>query len=218
MMNHGPGEDKSLAMKIEGTILDMETMGRRKHRKIVVLLILVIVTVGCGVFWRREYDFGEMGDIAVKIRDELRPIEIVAGWSYPTATQSYFSYYGLDMEKRIGGVEIDSECGGKGICNKDVVRIARGSQHLSKVTDIERQAQRKGKLAADQRLACQSRVVEDNGNIEVFIRDFGRYTILTDTVHTSVELEPAVAKKGDQVLYHTGEDLGCYEGRILDSC
>ncbi|MBN1127024.1 MAG: alpha/beta hydrolase [Sedimentisphaerales bacterium] len=83
-------------------------MSKRKHKTIVILLVLVIVTAGSGAlwnYWHREYDFGEMGDIVVKIRDELRPIEVVAGWSYPKATQSYFSYFGLDMEKRIGGVE-----------------------------------------------------------------------------------------------------------------
>ncbi|MBN1816296.1 MAG: alpha/beta hydrolase [Sedimentisphaerales bacterium] len=82
----------------------------KKHSRRLVLIgfVLVAAAAGGGIlwrFWHREYDFGEMGDIAVKIRDEIRPIEVVAGWSYPRATLSYFSYYGLDMEKRIGGVE-----------------------------------------------------------------------------------------------------------------
>lgn len=56
-------------------------------------------------FFHREQNFGRMGDVVAKVRDELRPIEVVAGWTYPEATRTYFAYYGLDVERRIVGIE-----------------------------------------------------------------------------------------------------------------
>lgn len=117
--------------------------------------------------------------------------------------------------RKIGGVEIDSECGGRGICGKDVIRIERGSEFLSELSRIEKDFLKQGKLRPDQRLACQAKVVQNVEDLRVFIPDFGKYTILTDIAETGVELSPCVFKQGDRVLYHTGEDLGSYEGKIL---
>ena len=58
-------------------------------------------------------------------------------------------------------------------------------------------------------------MIKDSGDIVVFIPSFGRYTILTDTVETDVELDPAVFVKNGRVLYHTGEDMGPYQSKIL---
>jgi uncharacterized 2Fe-2S/4Fe-4S cluster protein (DUF4445 family) len=117
--------------------------------------------------------------------------------------------------RRVGGVEIDSECGGQGTCGKDVVRIEKGSRCLSGATDVEKrllsESQRKGK----RRLACQAKVADNVEDILVFIPDFGRYTILTECVTTDTVLDPCVIRKGDRVVYQAGEDLGPYEGKIL---
>ena len=66
-----------------------------------------------------------------------------------------------------------------------------------------------------QRLACQAKVVRLAGDIKVFIPDFGKYTILTDVVETESKLNPWLFKKDSRVVYHTGEDLGPYLGKIL---
>jgi len=121
----------------------------------------------------------------------------------------------LEHIRRIGGVEIDSECGGQGICGKDIIRVERGSGALTELTDVERRFLETGELRAGQRLACQARVTGDTEDIVVFIPNFGRYTILTDVVETDVELAPSAFRKDDRVLYHTGEDLGPYRGRII---
>ncbi len=117
--------------------------------------------------------------------------------------------------RKIGGVEIDSECGGQGICGKDTVRVEHDIECLSELTQVERELLYEGKLPAGQRLACQAKVVRLAGDIRVFIPDFGKYTILTDVVETESELNPWVFKKDSRVMYHTGEDLGPYLGKIL---
>lgn len=120
--------------------------------------------------------------------------------------------------RRIGGVEIDSECGGQGTCGKDAIRVEEGAEHLTETTSVETAFIEQGLLKPNQRLACQARVAQGAGSIRVFIPNFGRYTILTDTVETEVDLHPAAFKKHDRVLYNTGEDLGPYQGRILGLC
>jgi len=117
--------------------------------------------------------------------------------------------------RRIGGVEIDSECGGKGVCGKDAVRVEHDIECLCDLTQVERELLYEGKLPEGQRLACQAKVVRLVGDIRVFIPDFGKYTILTDVVETGAELHPCVFKKDSRVVYHTGEDLGPYLGKIL---
>jgi len=117
--------------------------------------------------------------------------------------------------RRLGGVEIDSECGGQGKCGKDVVRIEKGSRYLSSITDVEKRLLSEGQRKGNRRLACQAKVADNLEDILVFIPDFGRYTILTECIKTDTAVNPCVIRKGDRVVYHTGEDLGPYEGKIL---
>ncbi len=123
----------------------------------------------------------------------------------------------LEHVRRIGGVEIDSECGGQGTCGKDIIRVEDDLmlQSLSEITPAEKHFLEQGILMASQRLACQARVVKADRHIRVFIRDFGRYTILTETPVTDTELEPFVTEQAGRVVYQTGEDLGAYQGKIL---
>ena len=62
----------------------------------------------------------------------------------------------LQHIRRIGGVEIDSECGGQGTCGKDVVRIETGAECLTPATDVENRFLDDGQLQASRRLACQA--------------------------------------------------------------
>jgi len=121
----------------------------------------------------------------------------------------------LEHIRRIGGVEIDSECNGQGKCGRDIIRIERGLEYLSKMSDVEKHFLEQDRLKPNQRLACQAKVIKDTRAVEVFILSFGKYTVLTDTLQTDVELNPSVFRKGDRVLYHSGDDLGPYRGKIL---
>ncbi len=120
----------------------------------------------------------------------------------------------LEHIRRLGGVEIDSECGGKGICGKDIIRVEQGFCSLGDLTDVEKKIIPEDKRKLGQRLACQAMVMKDTENIIIFIPDFGKYTILTDTIETDVELRPSVFQKHDRVIYRSGEDLGLYSGKI----
>jgi len=117
--------------------------------------------------------------------------------------------------RKIGGVEIDSECGGRGVCGKDAIRVEQGREFLSELTQVEKELRYEGKLPEGLRLACQTKITHDIEGIRVFIPDFGKYTILTDVVETESELNPCVFKKDSRVVYYTGEDLGPYLGKIL---
>ncbi len=108
-------------------------------------------------------------------------------------------------------IEIDSECGGIGKCGKDIVRIERGLDSLSGRSAAERHFE----LESDERLACQAEIINSENDIIVFIKSFGKYTILTDVRETKIDLNPFVEKKGERVFSHTGEDLGRYYGKIL---
>ena len=121
----------------------------------------------------------------------------------------------LSHIRRTGGVEIDSECGGQGVCCKDVIRVERGAISLTQPTQTERNFLNQGRLRPGHRLACQTKIAADTEDITVFIPDFGRYTILTEFAETDTALDPCVSTKDGRVVYHTGEDLGPYLGRIL---
>jgi len=112
---------------------------------------------------------------------------------------------------RRAGVEIPSDCGGLGKCGHCVVRIDRGAECLSAKTEPER-GQR---LAPGERLACQARVVNPVVDMTVFVKELGRYSIVTETVETDdVPLEPSVKRDGRHVVNASGEVLGRYEGEV----
>jgi len=108
------------------------------------------------------------------------------------------------------GVEIASECGGLGTCGRCLVRIEKGAEALAPRTPSEK----KHDLGPDERLACQARVVRTDASMYVFIRDFGDYAILSDSVETHVELDPSVRRAGDRVVHVEDGDLGPYGGEI----
>jgi ferredoxin len=84
----------------------------------------------------------------------------------------------LQHIRRIGGVEISSECGGQGICGKDIIRIERGIGSLTEPTEFEKSLSKNGGLKPNHRLACQARIADDTADITVYIPDFGKYTMM----------------------------------------
>ena len=64
--------------------------------------------------------------------------------------------YLLDAAKRMG-VRLPTECGGRGECDTCAVVVEEGAQYLSDLTDGERRHLGEGRVAAGERLACQTR-------------------------------------------------------------
>jgi len=116
----------------------------------------------------------------------------------------------LDHARKLG-VEIASECGGLGTCGRCVVRIEKGAEALNQKTDAEREHN----LGPDERLACQARILNTDANVTVVIKDFGNYTILSESLETKVALAPAVSKAGQSVVHESGGELDRYGGAIL---
>jgi len=131
---------------------------------------------------------------------------------YKRGREGIESFQGTILEHaRRLGVEVSSECGGLGECGRCVVRIEKGGDYLGPMTEAEK----KHNLGPGERLACQAKVISTEGDIYVFIRDFGNYTILSETVETDVGLDPFVKKVGRKIVHQSGEDLGPYLGEIF---
>ena len=109
------------------------------------------------------------------------------------------------------GVEIASECGGRGTCGRCVVRVEKGAEALSDRTAQEKEHD----LGPDERLACQARVVNLDVNITVLIRDFGNYTILSESIQAEVALDPVVSKVRGSVRHESAGELDRYRGEIF---
>ena len=73
----------------------------------------------------------------------------------------------LEHIRQTGGIEIDSECGGEGICGRDAIRLEKGAESLTELTDTEKKFLKQGRLKPGQRLACQARIAEDKQDIYV---------------------------------------------------
>ncbi len=101
----------------------------------------------------------------------------------------------LDHARKLG-IEISSECGGRGQCRRCIVRVDRGAEALGPKTPAELEAN----LADDERLACQAHAVGP-GDIRVFVKVAAPYTILTTSQRQEVELAPSVYRKDDSVVH-----------------
>jgi len=118
----------------------------------------------------------------------------------------------LDHARRLG-VQLPSECGGRGQCRRCVVRVERGAEALSEQTAAERAAN----LAEGERLACQARVLTPT-DIRVFVKASGPYAILATSEYHPVELAPRAYRKGDSVVVSTSHGevvVGPYRGGIF---
>ncbi|OQX53522.1 MAG: hypothetical protein B5M53_06820 [Candidatus Cloacimonas sp. 4484_209] len=119
----------------------------------------------------------------------------------------------LEAAKK-AGVEIVSECGGKGECGKCIVRIEKGEENLSSPTDTEK----KFNLGKNERLACQTRIV-GSGDIYVFVRSVGKFSILSDTLEDKIKINPFVNRKNGVVVWNDevlDRDRGSIYGLAID--
>ncbi len=76
----------------------------------------------------------------------------------------------LDAARRLG-VDIDSVCGGRGLCGRCQIEVSAGSfakhgitstpENLSDVNDVERTYAHRRSLAPERRLSCQALIAGD---------------------------------------------------------
>ena len=134
----------------------------------------------------------------------------------------YFPQYkkgkeGIDLHKgltilehlRKAGIEINSECGGKGNCGKCVIRIGQGEENLDEKTKSEL----KFSLSSEERLACQAKVIKDTGSVTVFIKESGKYQILKEGSDKKLALNPSAVSRDGKVI-HNGKVIDNYKGKI----
>lgn len=67
--------------------------------------------------------------------------------------------YVWEAAKRMG-VRMPAECAGRGECDTCAVTVTRGAELLSPVNDAERKHLDDARLAAGERLACQTRIIQ----------------------------------------------------------
>jgi len=112
------------------------------------------------------------------------------------------------------GVEVISECGGRGKCGKCVVRIEKGEENLNSPTDIERDLN----LGKNERLACQAKII-GSGDVYVFVKSVGKFSILSDTLEDKIEINPFVSRKNGVVMWNDevlDKDRGNIYGLAID--
>lgn len=113
----------------------------------------------------------------------------------------------FDVVKRLG-IQIPSECGGKGLCGRCIVRVEGDKSVLSPKTTIEKEFN----LSEDERLACQAKI-SGPGNIRVFIKSPGKYSILSHSIKDTINLNPLVYEKNGKV-FQEDREIDKFRGKI----
>lgn len=136
--------------------------------------------------------------------------------------------YVWDAAKRMG-VRLPAECAGKGQCDTCAVIIEDGMSVLSSLTDAEREHLSPERLAAGERLACQTRierggdlvlrlapVTEREATSEESLRDIGhdfRELPLNQKLRTLIEFEAITAYQTLKTIADVPSLIG---GKVLD--
>lgn len=136
--------------------------------------------------------------------------------------------YVWDAAKRMG-VRLPAECAGKGECDTCAVIVEDGMGVLSSLTDAERERLSPERLAAGERLACQTRieragdlvlrlapVTEREATSEETLRDIGRdfrEMPLNQKLRTLVEFEAVTAYETLKTIADVPSLIG---GKVLD--
>ena len=92
------------------------------------------------------------------------------------------------------GVDLESICGGRGVCGKCKVKVEPGNGILSPVTDSERRFLTAEQELAGYRLACQAGI---HGDLVVFVPEESRtkrQVVRKAATERAVELKPAVKR------------------------
>ncbi len=114
------------------------------------------------------------------------------------------------------GVEIESACGGKGICKKCRLHRESAPESLSAPTAVEEQALGAAALAAGTRLACQAHVA---GDVRVFVPEQSRRTqqvVRKEAGERTVPLDPAIKAYHVTLQPPTLEEATADAERVLE--
>ncbi|MCD6407966.1 DUF4445 domain-containing protein, partial [bacterium] len=114
----------------------------------------------------------------------------------------------LDYAQKLG-IKVNAECGGIGKCGKCIVRIEKGKKNLNSQTLLEKNFE----LKEGERLACQARIIKDEEDVVVYVKNFGEYTILKYGMEREIPISPVFYHKEGKI-YKNGEEIGRYEGKI----
>jgi uncharacterized 2Fe-2S/4Fe-4S cluster protein (DUF4445 family) len=92
------------------------------------------------------------------------------------------------------GINVESLCGGEGLCGTCKVIVDDGEECLSEVTDADETLLSEDQLADGYRLSCRA-TVEQSGDIEVTVPSVSQNTggiVLTEGTELKIDLDPAV--------------------------
>ncbi len=101
----------------------------------------------------------------------------------------------LDIAQE-AGVDIQSICGGKGICGKCRVIVHAGSEFLSRTTKVERTLFSDDEVGKGYRLACRA-IIEKSGTVSAEVPNESRaglQRLLASGIERGITFEPAVRK------------------------
>jgi len=122
----------------------------------------------------------------------------------------------LDAARALG-VEIESSCGGKGVCGKCRVRIESGPDSVSPPTEGEERKLTPALVAAGMRLACQAQVA---GNVRAFVPEESRRTaqiVRKEAGAGTVPMDPAVRPYHVVLAKPTLDDPRADAERLLEA-
>lgn len=97
----------------------------------------------------------------------------------------------LDAGESVGA-DIEALCGGNGVCGTCMVRVEEGAEHLSPITDEERDVLDEKQLEKGYRLSCRTRV---HGDLAVHVPPASRSQgaiVMTEGRELEFGLDPAV--------------------------
>ncbi len=139
---------------------------------------------------------------------------------YPDGKRIEYSRGGSLLEAaKSAGVDVQSLCGGSGLCGKCKVIVREGSGSLSPINEVEKRFLLDREVEEGFRLACQSRIVGlDKIIVEVPPQSrVGHQRLLLRGLEREVELMPAVRNVTVHVEKPSLEDAGGDVDRLLES-
>jgi uncharacterized 2Fe-2S/4Fe-4S cluster protein (DUF4445 family) len=104
----------------------------------------------------------------------------------------------FDCAERLA-VQVPTSCQKQGKCKECIVEVVRGLDHLSPIAEAE------AHLKDSFRLACCCQVTSDSGEVRCHTMRRGqmrieRHALELPTSHATLELAPAVTRRGDRIL------------------
>ncbi len=122
----------------------------------------------------------------------------------------------MDAGKTLG-VDLSSLCSGKGTCGKCKIKVQKGADGLSPLTEKELKHLSEEELNASFRLACQAQLTTPSVIYVPLIRRVGVQRLQTEGLDVPVKPNPFVRKYFLQMPQPTLHDNRSDEDRLLDS-